>query len=609
MSIQSEITRISDAKSTLSTWLTEQNVETEEGANLTSIAETIAGLSLGGGIEELTSPVRIWNLENGVYQLPASSTIYYYGSSNTSNSFTVDSTSILFVSKQSSYKYYFIIGGSSLVNYLYYGYSISSSGTNYSLKLNDIKIPTSTLAQYNLGYYATTSTITNLNSTSYVNPSIYGMNINAGTGIPTEITSGSQAILMVLVNKQAPSGVTYIRQDLYVPSKNKHWKRNVLFNGSSYTYPEWEEVVEDLSDYALKTEIPDVSNKQDTLVSGTNIKTINGTSLLGSGDITIESGSSGGGIETLSGTARLWDLAQGTYLIEPSTVIYYYGATSTSSFTLSGGGVLSISDGNGSYKGFEIVTAESAEAYIYLGATYSSYGFYSKISRVNLQNARACTYTSSQKAIGYYNETSTVSNLNNTMYIQPNEWSITISTNTTGAPSDITGSTKVYISTKAPGFTGGLSSSLTPYMRQDMYAPSLNKHWYRIVNYSDSSNVIYPEWIEIKENTDKVAIELTGVNSSSSYDCYYFPATGMVWFSMYLTGLTTTASSRTTVATVPEGYRPSRRTALATDELQDATANIKATVTSAGEITLLTGVAKSSSDDQYISGWWYVPTE
>lgn len=52
----------------------------------------------------------------------------------------------------------------------------------------------------------------------------------------------------------------------------------------------------DLSDYALKAEIPDTSGfatkievaaKQDTLVSGDNIKTINGTSLLGEGNIVI----------------------------------------------------------------------------------------------------------------------------------------------------------------------------------------------------------------------------------------------------------------------------------------------------------------------------------
>ena len=38
----------------------------------------------------------------------------------------------------------------------------------------------------------------------------------------------------------------------------------------------------------------DISGKQDKLVSGTNIKTINGTSILGSGDITISGGSSSG---------------------------------------------------------------------------------------------------------------------------------------------------------------------------------------------------------------------------------------------------------------------------------------------------------------------------
>ena len=40
-------------------------------------------------------------------------------------------------------------------------------------------------------------------------------------------------------------------------------------------------------DYATKQEI---AGKQDTLVSGTNIKTINGNSVLGAGDITIQAG-------------------------------------------------------------------------------------------------------------------------------------------------------------------------------------------------------------------------------------------------------------------------------------------------------------------------------
>ena len=37
--------------------------------------------------------------------------------------------------------------------------------------------------------------------------------------------------------------------------------------------------------YALKSEIPDINTKQDKLISGSNIKTLNGTSLLGSGNI------------------------------------------------------------------------------------------------------------------------------------------------------------------------------------------------------------------------------------------------------------------------------------------------------------------------------------
>lgn len=47
-----------------------------------------------------------------------------------------------------------------------------------------------------------------------------------------------------------------------------------------------------LADYALISDIPDISTKQDILVSGTNIKTINNQSILGSGNIDIQGGTS-----------------------------------------------------------------------------------------------------------------------------------------------------------------------------------------------------------------------------------------------------------------------------------------------------------------------------
>lgn len=62
-------------------------------------------------------------------------------------------------------------------------------------------------------------------------------------------------------------------------------------------------LTETLSGYATNTSLTNgLTTKQDTLVSGTNIKTINGESILGSGDITIKGG---GGTVTISMNSNL----------------------------------------------------------------------------------------------------------------------------------------------------------------------------------------------------------------------------------------------------------------------------------------------------------------
>lgn len=71
------------------------------------------------------------------------------------------------------------------------------------------------------------------------------------------------------------------------------------------------------ADTALQ-EHQDISGKQDTLVSGTNIKTINGTSVLGSGDIEIESGGSIPVVE-VSGTSVALTANQFTILTTVQT--------------------------------------------------------------------------------------------------------------------------------------------------------------------------------------------------------------------------------------------------------------------------------------------------
>jgi len=66
----------------------------------------------------------------------------------------------------------------------------------------------------------------------------------------------------------------------------------VQYTGSATLYSSGTRVWNTLGNGSLYAKTSDLSGKQDTLVSGTNIKTINGNSVLGSGDLTI----GGGGI-------------------------------------------------------------------------------------------------------------------------------------------------------------------------------------------------------------------------------------------------------------------------------------------------------------------------
>ena len=74
----------------------------------------------------------------------------------------------------------------------------------------------------------------------------------------------------------------------------------------------------DLTNYYKKSETYSkvetgslVNTKQDNLVSGTNIKTINGQSVLGSGDIVISSGGGGGAVDSVAGKTGVVTLVKG----------------------------------------------------------------------------------------------------------------------------------------------------------------------------------------------------------------------------------------------------------------------------------------------------------
>lgn len=134
-----------------------------------------------------------------------------------------------------------------------------------------------------------------------------------------------------------------------------------------------------------------LQNKQDKLQSGENIKTINSTSLLGSGDISVVatetdpvfSASAAHGItstdisnwnakmeytELSSSTVRVWNLTTGLYLQTTSAYLYYNGESGTEKVRI-GTGSLILVGGDSSRKEFLVLAGTC-----YVGYTTSTAG-------------------------------------------------------------------------------------------------------------------------------------------------------------------------------------------------------------------------------------------
>ena len=184
-----------------------------------------------------------------------------------------------------------------------------------------IKESTYSNSQYNLGYYSDpSSVVNNINNTMYLTPNEYGIDIRANTttNLPSDLvtilgTSSTEAILKTYSTRQTNNAWAGLRQELYAPRiTDRSWYRNIKGTSSGGTFGNWYEMAStsDISNYHD-------SSKQDTLVSGTNIKTINNTSLLGSGNINIGGGGTATDVQingtsiTSGGTANI--LTNGTY--------------------------------------------------------------------------------------------------------------------------------------------------------------------------------------------------------------------------------------------------------------------------------------------------------
>lgn len=108
--------------------------------------------------QELTSPVRIWDLSEGTYKLPASCTVYYYGATNTTNNFTTGGPSYLFITADTyngdACKYYTC----------FFGFSANST----VVRSGGVKETTGTskVFSFNLNYETTGFKVTSLSNAS-----------------------------------------------------------------------------------------------------------------------------------------------------------------------------------------------------------------------------------------------------------------------------------------------------------------------------------------------------------------------------------------------------------------------------------------------------------
>jgi hypothetical protein len=84
-------------------------------------------------------------------------------------------------------------------------------------------------------------------------------------------------------------------------------KRNFDTSSETYDYINLPAVTLNSAGVLTSTQFTNLSNKQEKLVSGTSIKTINGQSLLGSGNINI----SGGGLESYTTTLDIFNISNG----------------------------------------------------------------------------------------------------------------------------------------------------------------------------------------------------------------------------------------------------------------------------------------------------------
>lgn len=283
--------------------------ELESGTNIKTINNTSllgsGNLDISGGIEELTSPVHISTLEDGYYRLPSGCLVYAF-SDTVELIKTITRSAILSISKKTingvdGISYWFIEDRgdftsdgtstdlSDIGNTLYYGLVVEETEDHFGSSKDLTKVLLKTDIADNL-----TTNNSNKVLSAKQGYLLEQNKVDKETG--KGLFSGSYTDL---TNKPTiPDELSDLSDDsthrLVTDTEKTTWNGKSDFSGDYDDLSNKPTIPSDTGDLTngagFITSSYHDSSKQDTLVSGTNIKTINNTSLLGSGDISISGG-------------------------------------------------------------------------------------------------------------------------------------------------------------------------------------------------------------------------------------------------------------------------------------------------------------------------------
>lgn len=286
------------------------------GTNIKTINnQTLLGsgnITIEGTVNELVSPVILNQLSDGYYRLPSGCVVY---SMTGDLLYTIEKSALLSITNN-------VVSGNDITTYW-----IIEDDTSFEVNSDESIIDTTSDPNVNIKYGVIcedTGDVVHYDKslsdfiTSETDPVFTA---SAAHGITSnDITNWN--------NKSDFSGSYNDLTDLPVPTDIRINNSSIISGGVANlgVSPDYNSSTNPLATMRVVSQgmnaiMDEVDKKQNTLVSGTNIKTINNESILGSGNINI---SGRGNVQELSSDFNAWDLEEGFYRTSSSVVISYH---------------------------------------------------------------------------------------------------------------------------------------------------------------------------------------------------------------------------------------------------------------------------------------------